>query len=743
MTDETDDPRRDAGQRHRDRQAKKSREQTEAAAEIGPIPPVKNPKRRAACQFDLFRFLVTYFPHSTGLKPFSDDHRRVIGRNEHCLLHGGRNVNAVYRGFAKTTIAENSSIWGTAYGHRRYIPIFGADKEAAGQIIDSIRMELETNELLLEDFPEICFPIRALEGKTQRCQSQTCEGELTHIVWTGDTIVLPTVAGSVASGAIIRAKGLLCGSRGMKYKRPDGTNQRPDFVFIDDFQTDESAGSPEQVTKRVSTIKKSILKCAGHNKTLAVVCNATVIEENDGVEQLLNPKLNPAWSGERIPMIRAWANRHEDLWLGKYAALRNGFDPEKPGAQQAAWKKATSFYRRNRKAMDAGCVVSWVHCFDPETEISAIQHAYNMLIDDGPDVFASECQNQPPRRAGSAGAGELLAPAAINAKRNGLVRFAVPLSAEFLTAFVDIQKHLLWWIVCGWARDFTGAVLGYGAFPDQGRLYFSKADAKVTLAGRYPGLSVEARYLAALRDLTDELDGRTWRREDNARMKIDRVLYDANYYESTDAVYEFCRRSNRPGLIPSHGIGVGAKKNPWSTLKQQAGEIAGDHWRIPSAAGKRACQHVLIDVNYWKSFVHKRLLVPYGDRGSLSLFGTPADGPDLHAMIADHLHAERPVEVSARDRTVTEWDPKPGDPDNDLFDGLVGCAAGASMCGAALKGFTATKAVTGPKPMVRISELGGRNERAAKAAGADLGADRQKREGAEVPRLRLRSLQRS
>jgi hypothetical protein len=45
--------------------------------------------------------------------------------------------------------------------------------------------------------------------------------------------------------------------------------------------------------------------------------------------------------------------------------------------------------------MDAGCLVSWEHCFDRDTELSAIQHAYNALIDDGEEVFASECQNEP------------------------------------------------------------------------------------------------------------------------------------------------------------------------------------------------------------------------------------------------------------------------------------------------------------------------------------------------------------
>jgi hypothetical protein len=67
----------------------------------------------------------------------------------------------------------------------------------------------------------------------------------------------PTIPGSVASGRILTARGITAASRGMKHKRPDGTQQRPDFVLIDDPQTDESAATELQVNKRLGTIRKS------------------------------------------------------------------------------------------------------------------------------------------------------------------------------------------------------------------------------------------------------------------------------------------------------------------------------------------------------------------------------------------------------------------------------------------------------------------------------------------------------
>ena len=111
--------------------AARSREQSQSVADIGELPAVVNTERKEACRYDLFLFLTTYFPNSTGLKPFSADHRRVIDRIQRCILYGGRFVNATYRGFAKTSISELSALWSVIYGHRNFVPIFAADQSSA------------------------------------------------------------------------------------------------------------------------------------------------------------------------------------------------------------------------------------------------------------------------------------------------------------------------------------------------------------------------------------------------------------------------------------------------------------------------------------------------------------------------------------------------------------------------------------------------------------------------------------
>jgi hypothetical protein len=705
-----------------ERQRRYERKKAARAAEVGDIPAVADPARREACRLNLRLFLITYFPASTGLSPFSEDHERVIGRIQGCVLDGGLFVQAVYRGFAKTTISENSSIWATVYGHRKFVPIFGADAGAAEGNIDSVKLELAENDLLYEDFPEVCHAIRALEGKPQRCASQTHDGVLTHIEWRADTIVLPTIPNSPASGAIITARGIESGCRGMKHKRPDGTQQRPDFVILDDPQTDRSAATQLQVEKRLNIIRKSILRLGGHGRKIAVVMNATVIEPDDLVVQLLDPKKSPAWQGERIRMVRRWAggrpveenkvrdwkgpDTHERLWLGDYARLRNTYDPNVLGDQQRAHRAATAFYERNRPLMDAGCEVSWDQCFDRNAERSAIQHAYNILIDDGPDVFASECQNDPLRDDADGGEDQLSAEQ-IAAKVGAHERGDVPESATHLVAFVDVQKNLLYWMVAGVADDFTGDVVDYGVFPEQKqRKYFAAADAKNTLAKVYggDGAGLEEVLYAGLDALVGDLMARDWRRGDGAVLKPERILVDANWGESTDVVYQFCRQSPHAAvLMPSHGRGIGATSRPLNDYKPKAGDRVGQQWRMPAVKGRRSVRYVIFDANAWKSFMHSRLRAGRGARGCWSLFAPV--GPDDHKLLADHLTAEQPVDVEAKGRKVVEWKVRPGRPDNHWFDGLVGCGVAASIQGASLKEVAHRAPAKPAGKRVRLSEL--------------------------------------
>ena len=116
--------------------------------------------------------------------------------------------------------------------------------------------------------------------------------------------------------------------------------------------------------------------------------------------------------------------------------------------------------------------------------------------------------------------------------------------------------------------------------------------------------------------------------------------------------------------------------SPWP---ERIGEVHGHFWYIPNVRKTAEYPHVLVDVNYWKTFVHSGLATAAGDRGSISLFGR--EGRD-HELFAEHVAgSETWVEVRGLGRIVHEWSPRPTRSDNHWLDCLVGCAAAASMCG--------------------------------------------------------------
>lgn len=656
----------------------RGRETTRLGADIGKIPKPKHPKRRESCRRDLEKFLTTYFPYSTGLSPFSDDHKRVISRIQDCILRGGRFVNAVYRGFAKSTISENALLWAMLYGHRKFGAIFAAEAGLADKAITSIKTELSDNDLLCEDFPEVCFPVRALEGKPQRCNSQTCEGKRTHIQWRKDTLVMPAIPKSVSAGSIIVSKGLTGSILGLRHKSADGKQLRPDFVIVDDPQTRESARSPVQCQSRLEILLKSVMKLAGHTTSIACVVNATVIEQGDMVDQLLDQGKHPAWQGERIPMVRAWATKHDDLWLDRYATLRKTFASDIVGDQARAHREANEFYLANRKAMDDGCLVSWYSCFDPERECSAIQHAYNAYLDDGPDVFASEFQQQPINRdTGSIG----ITADDIRQRVVNVPRWVVPGGLDTLTCFVDVQKELLYWAVLAWGHQFRGHVVAYGTYPDQGRSYYTLRDAKKTLS-RAHGTNVEAAILAGLEQVAAMLLDREFAREtDDAVLRVGQLFIDANWAQTHQVVRDFARRSKwGPRVLPTHGRFVGASGQTISDKPPDRGERVGANWRTSTIQRQR---HVLYDTNSWKTFVAARMKLAVGDPQGFTIHA------GQHEMFAEQMAAETPVRVESKMRVVDEWRLTPGR-DNHLFDCVIGSAVAASYSGVSAVGVDPT-----------------------------------------------------
>ena len=649
----------------------RSSEASVMGRDIGELPTVVDPVRKEQCRSNLKLFCETYFPMTFYLG-WSPDHLIVIRKIETAVLKGGLFALAMPRGSGKTTLCECAVLWATLFGHRLYVVPIGASEDAAVQILDNIKIELECNELLSEDFPEVVFPIQKLEGIANRCNGQLYNGVRTRISWTEKAITLPTIAGSPASGAVIEVAGITGRIRGMKAKNAEGRAIRPDLVIIDDPQTAESANSPEQNRKRMRVLSADILGLAGPGKKIAGIMPCTVIRPDDMADQILNKGKHPEWNGERLQLMKEFPknmdlwNRYREIWAD--SQRMNGDISD-----------ATDFYLEHRTEMDEGAEVSWDERHEPD-EISGIQYAMNIYIRD-PETFYSEYQNQPiPDDLGET---EKISVQQVWKKLNNRPRGEVPAVANHLTMFIDVQKNLLYYVVCAFDENFTCWLIDYGAFPDQKRRYFTTNDANPTYPMLYPGAGREGAIYQALKDLTDDYLARTWVREDGTEMRIERCLVDSGWGLSTDVVFQICRESIYAGiLLPSKGMGITAAQRAMSEYKKNVGDKIGFNWMIPSARKKRTIRYIVYDTNFWKSFFRERLLTSMGDIGSFSIYG---NNEEQARLLAEHLSSETSEPTSGRGRKVDIWTMIPGR-ENHWLDGVVGCMVAASVAGCVFSG---------------------------------------------------------
>ncbi len=682
------------GQRRR--AAARSRETSAGEREIGSPPNIKNQRRRDAGGKSLKKFAVTYFPERFYLG-FSADHDRCIAKMERAVLNGELFALAMARGSGKTTLCEVALLWALLYGYRKFLVLVGADKEAAKALLDSIKIELETNDLLMDDFPEVCHAIRSLDGLANRCKGQTCNGHRTHIKWSDHKVIMPTVANSKCKGSIVVCKGLTGGIRGLKHITADGVSLRPDIVVIDDPQTEESANSVSQCETRVRILAGAILGLAGPGAQIAGMMPCTVIRKGDMADQILDRSLYPQWNGERCKLVYRWPDRM-DLWEEYCKILKEDMEHER------GEKRATEFYRKNRKAMDAGFEVAWPDR-KKESELSAQQHVFNLIVRFGKEVFAAEFQNDPedPALVQVSGLEWFQSVKSITTKLSGHDRLVVPDEATIMTAFVDVHEDLLYYWVSAWTNDFTGWCVDYGTWPRQRKRYFVKDNAELTMTMAYPQCKGQIKALlhAALSELWRELLGTSWKTASGGYMQIDRLLTDANGLHA-DTIYEAVRLNEyRARIYPSHGRGIPAAKPRIDAKKKEPGELVGHHWRIPSIRkAKRGVRYVTFDANVWKRFTHECLGTPHGMNGCYELFD---ETMQFHQSAAEHLTSEKPIETSGPYGDRTEWTLQPGR-DNHWFDTAVGSAVAASIAGAVLPGAGMATEKAAQRKSIRLSD---------------------------------------
>lgn len=622
--------------------------QRQGANDIRDIPECLNKDRREACEYDFKLFCESYFPDEFTLD-WSPDHLKVIEKIERVVLRGELYAIAMPRGSGKTTLCERASLWATIYGHRRYVVFIGSDQGSAERSLESLKIDLELNERLLSDFPEICIPFAQMEGIAQRANSQTYRGRMTYISSKKDKVVFPSIEGyPKTAGIILECRGITSRIRGMKHKTSDGDSIRPDLCIIDDPQTDSSASSPSQNDSRLSLLNGAILNLAGPETQISAIMPCTVIKRGDMADQVLNRKNCPRWQGDRMKAVYKFPT-NEKLWEQYAEVWREGLANEDGG------QAGNDFYKLHRDEMDDGAKVAWESRIAPNC-LSALQTCMNMKIEDEP-TFLAEMQNEPPDPLEDPDNSLSIEGLSTRCRNTG--KGIVPIEASQLIAFIDVGSQSgLAWAILAVDDNYGGTIVNYGI-----------KDVPYKKSGVDPKVAIWDK----LTELCSELDVE-YRTEGDSSLRLSRLGVDAGW--ESDMIYRFCRESEHKGIIvPTKGAFV----KPMSKLYglNDKGSIKGQEWvysHVKSAT--RPVRLFRFNVNWWKTFTFNRLRASMGGKGAFGFYGKK----DYHRELFNHLTSEHRQKALVEGKIFDIWGLRPNRA-NHLWDCIVGCSVLANFCG--------------------------------------------------------------
>ncbi len=632
----------------RDRDTRRKRELRAASKEVQ-VPACEDPERRTLLESDDTEWLRYYFADLFWY-PFTTQQLEMIEAIRNAILYGGDQSLAASRGEGKTKIFERMLLKYTLSGVVKFSVLFAATGSAAQDSLQSIMGEIETNERLRADYPEVCVPVLALENTPNRAHYQLVTGKRhdngepyqavsSRFSWCGQEIVLPRVPGSPSSNAIIATRGLDAAVRGLNKR-----NRRVDVAGIDDPDTEESVNSEEQAKKLEKRIDRAIAGLGGQQRSVARVMLTTIQNRTCISYKFTDPAQKPTWKGKRFRFLITRPER-SDLWE-EYVQLRQAHPEDEFG------RIAHAFYLEHREAMDSAAEVANLNRFDGQTlpdgtqlEVSALQRYFNEVARIGPEAVAGEYDNDPPEEAGPVESG--ITPSRIQRQLSGYDRKIVPPGCTVLDRGVDVRKTALHWVVRAWQSNGTCYVIDYGVHEVLGTKYGSD----------------EGFDLAIKRGILQFLDDAKQTEyvcaEGGEIKAVDITLIDARWQKP--AVVAACEEAGL-GVYPVMGFGSsgGCVKASFHPAQKSTERVkVGDGWKMVRTGRTWLVE---ADTDRWKRFEHDRCMTAPGKPGCAYLFGTPGDpGGRLnhdeksHHSYAHHICNEIEIEEPYKGSVRRRW----------------------------------------------------------------------------------------
>ena len=620
------------------------------------IPKIANPRRRARAEMHddvifVSHWLRIYLP-TWFTREFSYNQKRIIEDFLRIIKTGGKQASAAPRGEGKSTIAMGMTIWAAVTGRRNVIMLICASGNVAAGRLRQLKLAFETSQSLVEDYPEICSPIIALKGATQRANTQTVNGMPTKLRWTDDEIAFAHVAQSKVSGTTIKTVGIDGKIRGFT----DAQNRRPDLALLDDLETEDSVKSQTQTEKIKTKIDKAVVGLGEQQNPIAIMYICTILLKGCAADQYTDPQTYPAWNGQRLPAIYIMP-KHREMW-DKYIDMRRR--DQIAGDKDA--RNAHNYYLSNRQKMDWGAKLGNEQKFSShilqdgsQQEASALQACFNFIADarNGWHDFNTEFQGAPPEISSDYQL-ELATDSVLNSA-NGRSRGLINDNTKLITAAIDVGGRALHYSVFDWDKNACGKIIDYGT-----QRVLSPIDGALTSAENLA--DTETAIYNALNQLREKFDLGYPDETTGELRPVDVTLIDGGWMEQV--VCKFVRTalkadtlSNR--LFSSHrwrvsfGRSAGNYKRP--TNKNSRDYKIGDNWYAHYDKGKSSSAKIWkhsLDTDYYKQRVFEGFKLPKTKPTSLQLFGQPID----HRKFANHMSAERYVEKYVNGNLKRVWE---------------------------------------------------------------------------------------
>ncbi len=312
--------------------------------------------RREVGHSSLHMFARTYLAHHFSLAP-STMHVDMFGMLKHASRHrNARIAIAAPRGHAKSTVVSLAyALWCICYGLEPYIVLASNTAGQSDDLLTPIKGELESNRLLLEDFPEVAEPPGTKPGPER---------------WRKNDIITRNGVKVISLGA------------GQKIRGRKHRQHRPTLIILDDVENEAEAISADQRDSKMQWFKRAVMKAGVATQTNVVVVG-TILHYDSLLAQLIDGRTMPGWTARKYQAVLSWAV-HEDFWQQWEAIYTHQQEYDGHSGPDAAG----AFFDANRETMLEGTAVLW-----PQRE--DYRQLMEIRLCEGRASFDSEKQNEP------------------------------------------------------------------------------------------------------------------------------------------------------------------------------------------------------------------------------------------------------------------------------------------------------------------------------------------------------------